>query len=106
MGARADFIRANERRPVSAADLSAAAHHVVLQPRRRNDEQRSQKEAEQRIQPNQGYIEATEAYANPDRAQRAMCFQGVLPDRVSFRENLAARRGAFQPGDGGYLRLV
>jgi len=49
----------------SAVRLGAAYAQAIREPSSRNDEQRRQKEAEQRIQPNQRDVEAAEANADP-----------------------------------------
>ena len=67
----------------SAADLLLAAQHLILDPGGRNDEQRGEKEPEQGVQPDQRQIEAAEAEAHPDRAQRTVCFQEALQNSVS-----------------------
>ena len=59
-----------------------SALHTVHQPGRRNDEQRRQHEAEQRIQPDERDVECSEAEADPERAQRTMRFQVRLPLRL------------------------
>jgi hypothetical protein len=80
----------------SGADLCLPARYLILNPRGGNDEQRGEKEPEQRIQPDQRDVKATEAESHPDRAQRTVRFQGVLPNDVLVSEKLARRRRAFQ----------
>jgi hypothetical protein len=64
----------------SGPDPVPAIEKVVLEPGERDDEQRREEKAEQRVQPDQRHVKAPEREANPDRAQRAMCFQGSAPE--------------------------
>ena len=56
----------------SAGRLLSPASDRVHQPRCRNDEQRGEDEPEQRVQPDQGDVEQTEADADPKDAQRTV----------------------------------
>lgn len=67
----------------------ARRREAILQPGCWNDEQRREKEAEQRVQPDQRDVEATQAETNPECPQRTVCLQTYAPGRTSFE---ASRR--------------
>lgn len=65
--------------------LRAPGREAILQPGCRNDEQRREKEAEQRVQPDQRDVEAAEAQTNPECPQRTVCLQAYAPDVLRSR---------------------
>ena len=77
-----------------ALGLDRSTHaDSIHQPRGRNDEQRRQEEAEQRIQPDQRNVEAAEPEADPESAKRTVSFQASAPDETfeNFRTTYRTR---------------
>ena len=62
--------------------------YSILQPRERNQEQRREDNAEQRVDPDQANIEAAEAESDPENAQRSVSFQESAP--VAVKSDLTA----------------
>src|SRR6476660_4604669 len=58
---------------------------AIHEPGGRQGEQRSEKEAEQGVDPDQRDVEGAEAEANPEDAEGAVSFQGVAPEAVISR---------------------
>src|SRR5262245_11615586 len=70
------------RRRKSGLRGFALGVQLVHQPRLRDEEQRREKEAEERVQPNKRDVEAAKAKADPQGAQRTMRFQASAPEKV------------------------
>lgn len=102
-----DVIGALPRR--SELRIRGPRAQTILQPRRGNHEQRRQKEAEERVQPDQRDVEAAEADADPECAERTVSFQdegsagddGIIVGQrgngkgdVAGRSSLVARRSS------------
>ena len=66
--------------PVSGVGPAHPAQSV-LQPGRRDDEQRREKESEQRVEPDQRNVETAKRDSDPQRSQRTMSFQPSAPER-------------------------
>jgi hypothetical protein len=83
----------------TSATHRSLPEHLVLEPGERNDEQRRQDEAKQRIDPDQRDVEGAESETDPEGAERAVRFQDVAPRDVGIdvaAEKIAARQFASQ----------
>src|ERR1043165_5742616 len=105
-GGRAPSI-SNECGLLSAAHLLASPHDLILEPGCRNDEERRQEKAQQRVQPDQRDVEAAEAETDPDGAKGAMRFQENAP-LVADATKASRAAWALQPGSvrQRYLRRM
>lgn len=82
----------------SAVRSGAARAEAIRHPSGRDDEQRREKEAEQRVQPNQRDVEAAEAEADPECAKRTMRFQASAPGGCVERRKYSGGDPRY-PGD-------
>ena len=57
--------------------------HSIHEPGARDDEQRRQEKAQQRVDPDERNVEGAESETDPERAERAMSFQAIAPKDVS-----------------------